>query len=205
MKCRVCGSETRSEYDNQTKVDYYFCDCGFIFKDRIMDGEVEFEHYSKHNNTMENEGYVNMFEKFLSKVDEYLVGPNMLDFGCGPGPVLAELLKRRGYKVKTYDKYFNHDADYDMFLYNTIVSTEAIEHFDDPIKELKKMRELLVPKGRLIIQTMFIQQPFMEWWYRRDYTHISFFDVNVFELIGRMLGFNILYTDNSSIIVLEKI
>jgi len=202
--CKICGKPTEREYDEQTKSYYDLCECGFISKDRVIDGDVEYDHYAKHNNTMENTGYVDMFERLLSKVEMYLKGETLLEYGCGPGPVLAELLKRRGFDVKTYDKYFEHDEDYDKFLYDVVTLTEVIEHFDDPMMELENIKSLMKSKGVLIIQTMFIQEPFFDWWYRRDYTHISFFNVNVFSIIASKLGFNILYTDNSSIIVLEK-
>lgn len=204
MKCKICGSITKEEFDKQIKVNTYFCDCGFIFQDRVIDGDVEYDHYAKHDNSFENKGYVNMFERFIDKTKDYIVG-DCLEYGCGPGPVLAELLKQQGHFVKTYDKYFDHDDDYDNYMYDTVTMTEVIEHFDEPMEELKKIKDLLKPNGRLIIQTMFIQEPFFDWWYRRDYTHISFFNEEVFKLIAELLGFNILYTDNSSIIVLENV
>lgn len=205
MKCKVCGKTTKREYDSQTKANYDFCECGFISKERIIDGAVEYDHYAKHNNTMENTGYVKMFETFLSKVEMYFKGKSLLEYGCGPGPVLAELLKQKKYSVKTYDKYFDHDLDYNDYLYDVVTLTEVIEHFDHPIEELIKIHKLLKPDGVLAIQTMFIKEPFFDWWYRRDYTHISFFNEKVFDLICEIIGFSILYTDNSSIIVLKKV
>ena len=46
-----------------------------------------------------------MFEAFIHKsIFPYQERINKaLDFGCGPGPVLAELLKRRGLEVEIYD------------------------------------------------------------------------------------------------------
>lgn len=205
MNCLICGSTTKTEYDKQLKADYYRCNCGFIFKSRIIDGQEEYDHYAKHNNTMENTGYVDMFKKLLSKVEAYIKPDKMLDYGCGPGPVLAELLKNEGCFVKTYDKYFEHDIDFSEYQYSTIFMTEVIEHMDEPLKELTRLRNLLSEDGHLIIQTMFIQEPYDSWWYRRDYSHISFFNVDVFEFIAKKIGFTILYTDNISIIVLKRI
>ncbi len=202
--CKVCGKNTKREYDKQTKSFYDFCECGFISKERIIDGEVEYAHYAKHNNTMESTGYVKMFETFLKKVETHFPGKSVLEYGCGPGPVLAELLRIKDYTVKTYDKYFDHDADYNQHLYDVVTLTEVIEHFDDPVEELEKIHKLLKSGGVVAIQTMFIKQPFFDWWYRRDYTHISFFNDAVFELIASKIGFSVVYSDNSSIIVLKK-
>ncbi len=203
MKCLVCNKKTSTHYDQQLKADYYRCECGFIFKERIIDGQEEYDHYAKHNNTIENIGYVEMFNKLLTKVKDYIKPGMMLDYGCGPGPVLAELLKREGNTVKTYDKYFDHDEDFSKYLYDTIFMTEVIEHMDEPMKEMTHLHSLLKNEGVLVIQTMFIQEPYDNWWYRRDYSHISFFNVDVFKIIAEKVGFSILYTDDISIIVLS--
>ncbi|XMB66178.1 class I SAM-dependent methyltransferase [Mycoplasmatota bacterium zrk1] len=207
--CKICGAKTIIEYDKDMKCHIHFCnECGFIFKSEndYIDQSTEKDRYSKHNNNFENVGYVNMFEKFLDKIDDFISYEGyILDYGCGPGPVLSEMMSARGAKIKTYDLYFPHSEDYHEYVYDIITLTEVIEHFKDPLLELNKILDLLKKNGLLVIQTLFIQKPFLKWWYRRDHTHISFFDNKVFEKISEILNLKVTYTDNHNIIILQKL
>ncbi|XMB85116.1 class I SAM-dependent methyltransferase [Mycoplasmatota bacterium WC44] len=206
--CKLCGSKTKTEYDKQTKCHFHFCDkCGFIYKedDDLIDVSLEMDHYSKHDNNFENKGYVKMFNDLLDQIDDYIDYSGLiLDYGCGPGPVLSELMKQRGGTVKTYDLYFPHSEDYSEYHYDIITVTEVIEHFKQPLKDLKKIVNLLKPNGKLVIRTMFIQEPFFDWWYRRDYTHVTYYNDKVFEFIAEKFGLKIIYSDNYNTIILQK-
>ncbi len=60
-----------------------------------MTFDEERAEYDLHENSIEDMGYVNYLDNFLIKaVDPYINEGQALDFGCGPEPVLAELLKR---------------------------------------------------------------------------------------------------------------
>ena len=67
----------------------------------------EKKRYEQHNNSLEEPGYVNMFENLI----ELHVRPlknvkNILDFGSGPYPVLKILLERKNYQVDIFDPFF---------------------------------------------------------------------------------------------------
>ncbi len=208
MNCKICLSSTVKKFDKQLKCNFYFCEsCGFIFKDKrgYLEFEKQKEHYAKHDNSMENTGYVEMYKTFLSEIEPYLSNVDLaLDYGCGPGPVLQKLLSDKKIKTKTYDLFFSHSMDYAQYKYDLITSTEVIEHFINPLEELKKILELLKPSGLLVIKTMFIQKPFLNWWYRRDYTHVSFFNNKVFEEISKKLNLKIIYSNNEDIVIFKK-
>ena len=60
--------------------------------------------YDLHQNDPDDRGY----RKFLSRLSAPLLQklpPNQwgLDFGCGPGPALPDLLKAGGHRVDLYD------------------------------------------------------------------------------------------------------
>jgi 2-polyprenyl-3-methyl-5-hydroxy-6-metoxy-1,4-benzoquinol methylase len=150
-----------------------------------------------------------MFEDFISFCfsDVDLNGSEILEFGCGPGPVLAKLLENEGAKVTKYDKFFFDDESYKEKKYDFITSTEVFEHLQHPKESLAELAELLKPGGMIAIMTNFHLNDtdrFLKWWYRRDPTHISFFNKRVFEVLTKKLNLTIKRCDNRKIITLVK-
>ena len=128
-----------------------------------------------------------------------------LDFGSGPGPVLAELLQEQGFKTDIYDKYFSSEKVYLNKKYDLITATEVFEHLKDPLSSVKLLKSHLNKNGILAIMTLFHQnndEHFKKWWYRRDSTHISFYTPKTFEFMAELLGMTRLTRDNKNICVL---
>ncbi|WP_432667401.1 class I SAM-dependent methyltransferase [Wukongibacter baidiensis] len=212
VACKICNSETKVIEDQQFNLNYYWCtNCEFIFIDEnhIISGKDELKEYVKHENSFENEGYVNMFKRFI----ETSIGPyktnirNVLEFGCGPGPVLAKLLKNEGFEVDMYDPYFAPERVFENKEYDLITSTEVFEHFKDPMDNIRLLKEHLNDNGLLAIMTLFHpkdEEKFKNWWYRRDVTHISFYTPETFRYIADELEMKVLKIDNRNICVLQN-
>ena len=209
--CIICASKTKELIDPQIKVSYAVCDrCSFIYKERDHHVLPEQEHseYKNHNNSFESTGYVQMFERFIEKhIKPLSLSGDGLEYGSGPGPVLKELLSRIGFTMYDYDPFFNPNEDYKNRKYNLITSTEVVEHFTNPIKEFKHLASLLNDKGFLVIMTNFHQNDesiFLKWWYRRDYTHISFYTPKTFHVIAKICGLEVVNHNDKNVIVLRK-
>ncbi|MGM0441393.1 MAG: class I SAM-dependent methyltransferase [Elusimicrobiota bacterium] len=194
-KCRICGFQKLQLIQDSKK--YSLCPrCKFIFTHRqyFPDKKTEKERYITHNNSLDNKGYVDFLTSFLKKcVFPYTnSGARILDFGCGHTPVLSYLLEQNGYRVNKYDKYFYPDTDYKNQKYDIIVLVEVIEHLKDPLKTLKNLTELLSNNGILSINTRFHpgnSKDFLNWWYKRDPTHRSFFSKKTLHFLGDKLNF----------------
>lgn len=213
MICKICNTEaTTKVYDEKHQNNYYFCsNCEYIFLDNseIVGIREEKEVYDGHDNSFECEGYVDMFENFLSKaVNPFVESKGLaLEFGSGPGPVLAQMLVNNGWYVKKHDKFFESDLDYQDYRYDLITSTEVFEHFDDPLKEMEKITKLLKPNGILAIMTLLrpkTEEEFLNWWYRRDKTHISFYSIKTLNYLAKQFGLKIIYTDDERLITFKK-
>ncbi|KCZ71958.1 methyltransferase family protein [Candidatus Methanoperedens nitroreducens] len=180
------------------------CDLIFV-PDRyhLLPGD-EIARYRLHDNTLLNEGYVRMFLEKISLIRQYCPGVNSaLDYGCGPEPVLAELMKRDGFYCDVYDPYFYPvvpGGSYDL-----VISTEVFEHLRDIREELYNIRSLLNPGGFLAVMTSFHDtiRDFGGWWYISDPTHICFFSMRTFDWISEQFGFRIIHTDRKNFIILQ--
>lgn len=211
MICNICGSSNLDLLELEDK--YYYCNnCEAIFIDpeAIVDPETEKQRYDDHDNNHQNDGYVKMFKDFINsflklKLDLEQI-ESVLDFGCGPGPVLADLLTVRGLEVDCYDPYFFPAKKFKDKKYDLITATEVFEHFSDPIAEIKLLKAHLKEDSYLAIMTNFHPGPekFADWWYKWDPTHIVFYNQKTFREIASNYGLEIVYTDHKQYILLKS-
>ena len=210
--CKICNSLTRNIRENKKNLDYYRCQhCGFIYLDdsHIVDSQTEKKHYDKHKNSFESVGYVEMFEQFIDKaIEPYIENiESALDFGCGYASVLVELLRRKGLEVDKYDLYYFPKKVYEGKKYDLITSTEVFEHLKEPTETLKTLANSINSTGYIIIMTSFPPKDdynFLNWWYRRDITHISFFTPKSFEIMGESVGLRVVNLIIPNIVVFQK-
>lgn len=212
ITCKICDSDVKIIRDTQFDLDYCYCGyCEFIFIDEkeIISKKEELEEYMRHENSFEDEGYVNMFKEFIDKFKPYTSNiQSALEFGCGPGPVLAELLKREGFKVDIYDPYFAPEKVYKNKKYDIITSTEVFEHLKDPIETMELLKDHLNSNGILAIMTLFHhnnEDHFKRWWYRRDLTHISFYTPKTFKYLAKKFDMNVLSIDEKNVCILQNL
>lgn len=210
MNCKICGSSNLEIIDIEDK--YYYCqDCEVIFVEtaEIVDQTEEKERYEGHDNNHQNDGYVRMFENFIEAVIEPYINTNQinsaLDFGCGPGPVLADLLEPRELEVDIYDPYFFPKKVFLNKNYDLITSTEVFEHFSDPVKEMELLTSHLKEGSYLAVMTSFHPGPedFEDWWYKWDPTHIVFYNQQTFKKIASDFDLDIVYSDQEKYILFK--
>ena len=211
--CKICNNTVSPIEDKKKSLCYYRCSsCGFISLDdaQRVDRKREKKQYDQHNNSLENEGYVAMFEEFIDlSIAPYIKNiQTALDFGSGPTPVFSELLKRRGLEVDIYDLFYAPKKVYETKSYDLITSTEVFEHLSKPLEILELLTKHLNHQGYIVLMTKFPpkdDEAFLNWWYRRDPTHISFFSPKSFEVMAEKVGLKLLKTINSNIAVFQKL
>lgn len=178
-----------------TGFDYFHCpECDIRFLDpaRQLTPEQERLRYLLHENNVEDESYQKFVSPMLSQVQQrFKKGSLGLDFGCGPGPALAQLLVQAGYPMELYDPFFKNDPGPLARTYDFVVTTETVEHFYLPHVEFTRLRGLLKPGGGLGVMTSVCdeQTDFANWYYRRDPTHVSFYSQKTFQWIQRHFRF----------------
>lgn len=212
-KCKICYCNTAVIKDDKTDKIYYRClECEYIFSDEKFHLEIESEkkHYDNHDNNLESLGYVKMFEKlideFISHVSKDI--KTALDFGCGEGEVLPILLERTGIHCDRYDLFYFPKKVYENKKYDLICSTEVIEHLSNPLDTIKELLLHLNKDGYLLFMTYFHpsdDEKFLKWFYIKDVTHISFFNLKTFEHLASEFNLEIVKHNTKNSIMFKKL
>lgn len=192
--CPVCRAPLPRRFLSLGGQDYWRCDrCEARFLDpcHYLGSRAEHDQYLLHENDPADPGY----RKFLSKLADPLLtklAPNMqgLDFGCGPGPALAEMMREAGHRMALYDPFFQPDVAVLSQIFDFITCTEVAEHFHHPAQEFDRLDAMLRPGGWLGVMTCFRTDDalFADWHYRKDPTHVVFYCETTFQEIARLRG-----------------
>lgn len=166
----------------------------------------EKQRYDLHRNDASDQGY----RQFLSRLTEPLKarlpsGSTGLDFGCGPTAVMALMLETAGFKMHRYDPFYASDRSVLETSYEFIACAEAIEHFFKPALEWELFLHLVKPGGWIGIMTC-LREPqtdFINWWYRKDITHVCFYSRRTFEWLARRDGLEVEFI-GKSVVLLKK-
>jgi len=144
--------------------------------------------YESHRNSPADQGYRLFLRQLMRPLLDYLTpGQQGLDFGCGPGPTLSQMLQEQGYPMSVYDPFFADDTRVLTRQYDFITCTEAIEHFTQPAREWRRLLDLLVQGGHLAVMTRFhcSVTDFSDWYYKNDPTHIHFYSQATFAWLAQ--------------------
>lgn len=87
------------------------------------------------------------------------------------------MLAERGFPTNDYDPHFFPDEAPLSRQYDFLICTEVLEHLRRPAEDLARLDGLLKAGGLLGVMTGVLEDDaaFAGWWYRTDFTHISFY------------------------------
>jgi len=179
--CPLCAGAEISFYSRDNRRPYLSCGtCSLVFVPSAwhLGCEAERAQYLLHRNQIDDPGYRAFLSRLMLPLAERLTpGARGLDFGCGPGPALAHMLREAGFEVALYDSFFAPDVETLVRGYDFVCATEVVEHLFQPGRELERLWQLLSPRGWLGIMTKLLCEPvtFGSWHYKNDPTHVCFF------------------------------
>ena len=194
--CRVCRDGKLREFAILEQRRYERCPvclATLAAVDDLPTPEAELQHYLNHQNDIDDPAYRNFASKLVEPLAIRLPeAAHGLDYGCGPGPVAAAMLRERGFTVELFDPYFAPDQAVLEREYDFIVCSEVVEHFHRPAKEFDRLEKLLGPGGILAIMTCFQTDDdrFARWHYRRDPTHVAFYRVETLRRLAEQRGWS---------------
>ncbi|MDO8904183.1 class I SAM-dependent methyltransferase [Hydrogenophaga sp.] len=194
MQCPVCESKQCQAFQTVGDRTYLRClDClaTFLHPEQRPGPDTELAEYRLHQNAEDDAHY----RQFLSKLSDPLLqrlppSSRGLDYGCGPAPALAALLRESGHEVALYDPFFHPGRSVLTCTYDFVTCTEVIEHFHQPANEFRRFDTLLAPGGWLALMTNFQTDDarFAGWHYRRDPTHVVFYREATLHWLARRHG-----------------
>ncbi len=194
LNCPVCGCGATTvlltDRHNKTYHRCTGCDATFLDPSGFLTSDAEYAHYLTHENAVDDAGYRTYLSKLadplLARLDPASSG---LDYGCGPAPALADMMRDAGHSVSVFDPFFEADKSPLSRSYDFVTCTEAVEHFHWPAVEFKRLAGLLKPGGLLAVMTIFQTDDsrFANWRYRLDPTHVVFYREHTFAVLAQVL------------------
>lgn len=205
--CPLCQAHTAYFYQDRLRA-YWRCPCcNLIFADRttLLSASDELKQYQLHNNDITDLGYRQFLQRLAQPLQQHLAQTNLsgLDYGCGPGPLLAKILQQQGQKMAIWDPFFAADKQVLEQQYDFITCSEAIEHFVQPAIEWGKWQSLIKPQGVIAIMTKRYTslEMFKSWFYKTDPTHVSFFSEQTFHFLAKRDGYKLHFPANDVVIM----
>ena len=199
--CPLCRSQktvllftTRDEASGRDFHHCSTCDLAFVPRQFHLTERAEKERYLQHNNDPDDQDYRSFLSRLFDPLSDRLKpGATGLDYGAGPGPALAAMMREAGFDVRIYDPFFYRDGSVLETTYDFITCSEVAEHFSDPRAEFERFQALLKPRGWLGVMTGMLDgwREFPGWYYHRDPTHVAFYSRRTMDWIGALLGWRV--------------
>lgn len=192
--CPVCRGPAPAAFMTIDGRDYFRCPaCQATLLDprHRLAAAAERMVYEQHRNDPGDPAY----RRFLAQLSDPLLArlapaSSGLDYGCGPGPALAAVLREAGHAMALYDPFFQPDPRPLATTYDFVTCTEVAEHFHRPADEFDRLGRLLRRGGWLAVMTCFQDDDarFADWHYRRDPTHVVFYREATLRMIAAQRG-----------------
>jgi hypothetical protein len=186
---------------------YWHCvHCDLVFLDPKMrfDAAAEKTHYGFHQNSIHDQKYCeflnNLIQPLLTRVEE-VAGASAcgIDYGSGPSPVLAELVRQSGYKMEIFDPFFANDRAVLERQYDFVACCEVVEHMYDPQAGFNQLNALSKSGAILGLMTGMISDwsKFSAWHYPNEATHVCFYSSRTMGWIAKAFDWQLLSIANN--------
>lgn len=167
------------------------CDMVFVPRSQLLTPDQQKARYLQHNNDVNGADYRKFLARLYDELRPHLKsGSKGLDYGCGPGPALAAMMREDGFEIALYDIFFHTEELVLDERYDFITCTETAEHFSDPAAEFQRLATLLKNPGWVGVMTGMLSDwsQFPDWYYHRDPTHVNFFSPKTMRWIAEKHG-----------------
>jgi len=209
FECPLCAQREVTLFYTDGSRKYYLCSTchlRFLSPCAFLSAEDEMAHYQTHENCIDDPAYRHFLSKLIDPLLEKLGDDKSgLDYGCGPGPALAQMMEERGHSMSVFDPFFFPSRDCLDCRYDFVTCSETAEHFHNPREEFQKLSLLVKPGGWLAVMTSFQTDDalFARWHYRQDPTHVVFYRYATFEWLAADMGW-VLDIPRKDVVLMQK-
>lgn len=151
--CPICKNLAMSRLE-KLGVEYFLCSsCNTLFSAPLENANMVGGGNEEQRNVQQNEERIARFNHTLGG---YKKDARVLDFGCGHGLLVKDLIKN-GFQADGYD-VFNDEYNWKLpepNTYNLVTMVEVIEHLSYPYVELNVIFRSLKRGGGLYVETSF--------------------------------------------------
>jgi len=204
--CPLCSGPELTLIGNDRYRPYFSCGhCQLISvpPGYHLSPEQEKDRYDQHKNNSKDPSYREFLNQLAQPLQERL-RPNSsgLDFGAGPGPTLSLMLQEAGHTMSIYDPFYAYNPALLKRTYDFITATEVAEHLHHPGLELDHLWSRLKGYGILGIMTQLAppDQPFLDWYYIKDPTHVCFFSEKTWPWLSLRWNAEIIYLEKNVVL-----
>ena len=207
--CPLCHMTDLAHFSQIRARDYLSCrTCHLIFvpADQYISTDDEKAQYDHHDNRPDDPDYRAFLSRMFLPMQHRLQPQSCgLDFGSGPGPTLSLMFEEAGHRMAIYDHFYATALSSLGQPYDFITATEVVEHLHRPGFELERLWSLLNPGGILGVMTQLVpkEEPFAEWYYLKDPTHVCFFSQATCEWLARHWQATLTLSENN-VMLFEK-
>lgn len=198
IACPLCRHPADFFCADRRRRFYRCAQCGLISADPATHLPIGEEKavYDLHENDPADSRYRDFLNQLLEPLLQYLQpGMQGLDYGCGPGPTLSDMLRQVGMVMHDYDPLYAPDDTLLAREYDFVTCTEVVEHFCDPGTAWPRLAARVRPGGWLGVMTSLVPElepaAFRAWGYKGEPTHVSFYRPATFDWLGKTLGFSV--------------
>ena len=217
VTCDVCGAKSEFRFVGRIMgkydIRYYQCpECGLMQTEKPYWLQEAYDSPLSSSDTglvWRNE---RMRDVVKAVVGVFFEGKAAIcEYACGYG-LLTRMLRDAGLECRAYDKYsrpifargFEDDG---ARRYDLVTVFEALEHFETPIDELRRIFDRA---GSVIFSEELLSDPVLspgEWWYycAEHGQHIHFYSLKTLEFIATIFGKRLYFHDKIGLLTDKEI
>ena len=208
-------------------------DCGLIFvSPRIASEKIAATYSGKEyfernddrtgyqNYLQDRELHLIFFRRQLAELENRLPGRKLLDVGCAGGFLIHEAVHRgwqaEGVELSSFASAYARDtlglnvrtgslreSDFAANSFDAVVMDDVIEHFENPLTEVREVYRILKPGGGFLLHTPNAGSPwrtFMgkKWIHLKPDEHLFYFDPSTIDTLLSKAGFEFVYARGCS-------
>lgn len=214
--CSICSSTTCIFTKKGEHAIYKCINCGFGYTDKL--DKQSGDYHRDETYIIEENLFKNIFSRRVKEITRFIKTGKVLEIGCSTGLMLS-LFKIKGFEAKgvelskkAAEKAIEKGIDVKIAFFEKInfnekfdlvVLNHTLEHMENPVEVLKKIKSILKPKGYVMIDLPNFDSPLAKilksrWPLLLPDEHLWHFTPRAFNVLFKKMDFKILSINKAS-------